>query len=1642
MKREREGGVALAPDQAQIDAWLDDGLALRVDPWVDALRASPDVSAQLSAARALRHLGDERGGDALLLRLARRHPAHAPAQTGLLRAMLANRGAYAYWCAAGARPVPTADAPSWRAERLCLQGLWLAELRDGDAALALQQEALALDANDPWLWVEHSYTLSRLDRPEAALEAGHQALRLHPGYRTALQQVAQMLWQLHRRDEAHALLEPALAETGSGSVAWQLFGMVADEQRHAQALALLDAVERGMPRAGARWAGLIAARRADCLLHLGQLSGAREQAGRVPGPGFYARLAQTLAEPDAVPHRVLLPVAMVKQHWMTCAPATLTALARFWGRDADHLDVAQAICYDGTPAASERAWAVQQGFAVREFKLDWDSTCALLDAGLPFALATQYVGSGHLQAVVGYDRLRRTVLIRDPSLPVHVEYEAEQLFDAQQPSGPRAMLMLPPEAVPRLAGIVLPEAMAWDHAHELQAALQRHDRGAALQALERLRLDDPDGDCLLRSERLLAIYDGDEPRILQATDALLARYPRDGGLLLSRLTSLAEVQGQAAAQAQLRDIVEQGRPDTLMLCRWSAELAQDARCLPQALAVVRRALRQDGSNGRAWSELGDRLWQQGGARAALLPLRWASTLQPTQEWAASAYARGCRVAGDAEQGLAWLRHRVQVWGDRSGAPAITLSEELESLQRGHEADAVLDAALLRRPDDTALRLHMAERHLRAQRLEDGAALLAGCVNAHAPALLRLKALLLEAKGDFEAALAAVREAVSLEPLQLAHHRLLHRLLRRQIGDAAALAQWRLLTDAHPAHVGLQRLLYDALPDQAELVNRQLDLMHAHHPGHAWLQRERAVQASRQGRLDEGVALAEAAAALAPEQAASHSVLAYCHARRDGYAAALPHLQACLRCDAEFDVAMARLLAAPSPQQARAAADFLAGELRRQALLGDGLLTFQAEAGTGWSAEEILALLQSLSAQWPGLWQGPVAAARQLRHLQRTDEALQLLSQACERFPQLPRVHLEHALALQQAHRPEAAKAACSAALALSPGWNQAVRLQVDLLGDHGRDWGEARRVLERALQDRSGWDDADLIGLLGWVHEQAKQDGEALAQARRSLLLNPRAGWVWALARRVCERREALSDFDALIEEVVRSRPGDAEAWAVQAMRGRDDEQALDAAARALALEPRFEAVWEARFERLLRLGRHAEIERALGELPWPAPAPASLRVWAARLQWERGEHAEALVQMRGLREESPRDEELCVRQADWLDAQDDHDGYLAAAQDLMAIAPLDARSHCYLGHALVKAGRSQDALEPLQQALRLAPGYAFAARQLVQAARQANAPELAESALQMLWPHHSDVVTACDGIEMAARAGQQAWAQAWLERLFELDEFETERCRAALAAWHDAGWGDALRAQQRPHVARGGGPVGVALDWLARQERRSFWLAFIQAWRWQAQAQGPHLLRALLRWLKDTDSRFSLHALIRRFEPALRADDDAWGETSYVLASMEEHRAVVNWLRDWRQRERPPLYAMGNLAGSLGVLGRWAELEDVVQTGLQRSPYNEDFRLWELLLLARETDPQALGAALNRCHEWQPDPWMKPTLDALRAYCALARGQAGALAALRRAASVAGPSQAAAVNRELKRLALTRHVAGLRRWLGWLPGF
>ena len=114
-----------------------------------------------------------------------------------------------------------------------------------------------------------------------------------------------------------------------------------------------------LDKAMAKW---LAGTRSDAAYYCGDIDEAVEFARKAGNP-FYEKIAATLLETKGVGRRVVVPVGFVRQHHMTCAPATLSALSRYWSIEADHLALAEAICYDGTPAHSERNWAEMSGFS-------------------------------------------------------------------------------------------------------------------------------------------------------------------------------------------------------------------------------------------------------------------------------------------------------------------------------------------------------------------------------------------------------------------------------------------------------------------------------------------------------------------------------------------------------------------------------------------------------------------------------------------------------------------------------------------------------------------------------------------------------------------------------------------------------------------------------------------------------------------------------------------------------------------------------------------------------------------------------------------------------------------------------------------------------------------------------------------------------------------------------------------------------------------------------------------------------------------------------------------------------------------------------------------------------------------------------
>jgi tetratricopeptide (TPR) repeat protein len=1577
---------------------LDLGFGMEALAHIDALLADPRPLAWVQATRALHQLGDVRGSNAMVLRRSRGRLDDHDVYLACLRVQVGWRPHLGIeWMSRRVFP-PNASAEH-RAEYLACQASIAAMLRDFALAAERIQQALALAPESAWIHVEQAWVLSRDDRSADALAAVERALALRPGYRAALQARVQLLLTLGRRDEAIEILERESSQRTSAALTGQLFALQIDERRHAEAGETLERLAVLSPRADRDQRRWFSARRCDVAMALGRLDEALVHAAALPATyDFYRRLSERLQKrPPGAPRsdRRLLDVPFVAQHWATCAPATLASIAAYWNVNVDHLEISEQICYDGTPAHSQRAWAITQGLHVREFRVDESCAHALIDAGVPFALVTVQPGASHLQAVAGYDRIRGSLLIRDPSLPVYVEYALQPLLESHRAHGPRAMVVLPKSESHRLQDIVLPDAELWDLYDEVQASLARHDRAGASRAFERLHVEDRAGRLSTRARHSLAIYDDDQSAALALADRLLELDPDDVNLQLGRSAALWRAGNRDVHLAWFDQLAARSAVHPLLLIEWAERLAEDHRRLPQAMVLARRAWRKAPLEGRIWGLVAMLRWQADRRDDALPLYRAGSTLQPTAEGAAIAYFRACAMLGRTEEGLAMLRERVRRLGAASGAPAMTLFDRLDVLERVQEGFEVLDQAVTRRPADADLRLFIAEAHLRYGDLPACETHLRAIDQpARAASVMRLRARLAERQLDFDAAWRLAREGCVLDPFDLDLRRLVMKSLAAREGRTAAVAWLQQACDEYPQRRDLQHLLYEWLPDEASAINACLARMAANFPDDPWLMRERAVQAGRQGRLEDAFRFASEALQRNPEDDRSHSTMGFAVLRRDGYAQAEAYFWAALKRNPDNDYAMARLV--DSQHDAGRTVPVLRrilDVLLAAPLTGHGIVEFQRLAAPILDAEELEVALRRFWTERPDVWQTWLALAVQLQRSGGEDRALALLKDGVARFPMLPRMHLELARSLQLAGLRDEARAALAPALQIAPALNPAVRLYVDLVEPQDLAAESAMRVLRRAVVIAP--EDADLRGLLAWLMNRAGDQDGALAVARESVLADPSASWVWNLVHTISRRREAPALFDDLVDLVESSRPGDPWSWLVRARHGQDDLAGLAAAEEALRLDPRLTSAWKARLERLQKLGRHDEVLALVSDLPWPDSAPPELLAYGPRSQWAQGRRADAVSGLSAVLEASPHDFDLWRMLADWQDDCGQHEHYLRAAREMMRIAPNDVLSLAYVGHALLKSGDADSAIEPLQLALRREPGYRFALRQLAEAARKTGRHALFDEMAESAWVAQQDTETARDGVLAACQARAQPRAAQWWRRLIEIDgAVEVKPVEDAAQALVDADWGSEIdRSVPLALVARRCA-TRAGLIWLQRQERRRGGLyCRLKLLRLHWHGANVPLAQTTMKWLVARRELRLLRWYVRYYERLLRTDPTTWGEVSYNLLQFpRQQRAVVRWLRDWRQRSDAPVWALGNLSLSLAALDRWPEAETVAQQVLTRVPDNEDARLWVLSGAAIRNDLQAVQAALERLHEWKPDAWMSYPLELIKAWAACER--------------------------------------------------
>ena len=758
-----------------------------------ALRSLRLPSAMLLAGRLAPALGAARLGDALVFRAARLDPGSPVARYHAARALLSRQGPLVTWLKMQEWGGEVGAAPSKHVQAgwLALRATVAASFRDFRQGEAYLQAAERLVPGLPCVATARAHLLLQDDRRKQALAVLRETLRLRPWSVDSILTAASTLLLLGRVGESCDLLLDAAIDTEDSRVVRELAAHLAEQRRFRECLEWLERYEAVSPLLDR-----------EGRYHLGAMrSRARDQVGapRWSPPGT----AKVAAGRD----RVLLDVPFVAQDRYTCSPATLTELAAFWRRSLDSKQIAESICHLGTPHHRARAWAEQHGWGVQEFRVTWESARALLRRGIPFALATRCGLAGHHQAVVGYDAQRASLLIRCPSRPLLVEMPARWLA-TQAWCGPRGTALVPAAEGTRLAGLELPDAVAYDQLHAIELALSEHRRKDAGAAAATLARRDPRSRLNLWAALELASYDEDHSAAVRTLEALLVAYPGTPALELARLLAVRQIVSPEAYSRMLA-VTCRRHPRDLEL---QSFLALDQSLKPERASQARRTLRPLLRRGH-WPTLTVNLASLANiceAEGALAERRrlieLAARADDLNERPAMAYFECARDSGDLAEAVAFLDARQEAYGRRSGEPAQTLFSALREAGKGDKALGVLAKALVKRKGDFELRLFAARACATAGRLESAKRFLTETRGrTHRGQWLRAAAAVASASGDQADALRLWRELLEFEPAAVDAHQAVAGLLIELGSRAAADAHLRSVRSRFPGHYALCRL---------------------------------------------------------------------------------------------------------------------------------------------------------------------------------------------------------------------------------------------------------------------------------------------------------------------------------------------------------------------------------------------------------------------------------------------------------------------------------------------------------------------------------------------------------------------------------------------------------------------------------------------------------------------------------------------------------------------------------------------------------------------------------------------------------------------------------------------------------------------
>lgn len=1420
----------------------------------------------------------------------------------------------------------------------------LSQLRDFKTADLWHAKAVEVCPEESWVWVSKAYTLEQQDRYEDSLEMAQKGFAFEQSQRTTVSQLAHILSLLERYDEAIEVLNKAANELENFWIVRQLADLQTELGLHKEAQTSFDKMLELSPMREEELEKYLFAGMSDVAYMNGDLSKAIEFAEKSKNP-FHLKIKESLENLKGDENRVHLKLGFIRQHHLTCAPATLSNIARFWQKKAEHLELANEMCYEGTPAYKERIWASQNGWESCEFTANWENTIELINRGVPFTLATIHPGGGHLQAIVGYDERRKTMLVRDPYYQRFDEYLAEELLENQKSSGPRGMALVPAEKSELLQGVNLTESRHYDFLFGVDSALEKHNRDQALQTLEEMEKEFPDHRLTWSARWALAAYDSNTPKLLKAVEALLQKFPDDVNLKMSCLSISQEFTSHTERLKKLEEFATSKKSDPLLWQMFGYELGLNANSHKRAFHWLYKSLRKIPTHGTTIRIMADILWSKREFEDSYKLYWFASCLHDKDEQFSYSYFLAARFLKKEDEAIQYLYDRFERFGHQSNLPIRSLFNALCQLGRTVEAFEVLEKALQKRENDGELKLFAANAKAGFGQKSEAEKLLKEAENQSPRAIwLRNAGIVSELEGDLQKSLDYWKEVVKIEPSAPDAHETIANLLLALEGKASAQTYFRKVSREFPFNRNLQKLRLGFLSENlTEAIAVLRDLVRLN-PADAWSQRELAIWLCRVKKYEKALEAAQTAVQIDPNESVGYSTLGFVFSQMGNKEEAVKSFRKALSLSIDTGFAIFEWIKLCRTNQEKIEVlKFVRRQLSSQVSFGEGVAAYREQARRLLESDVLLNELKKLQTENKNSWFVSSAVVQQLVDMHHLNEALELALQNTERFPLIHQVWFDLSLIYRLQGENEAEINALRQSISINPLWSYGYQRICEALERSGR-FEESEILLREALIRMPN--DHFLHGYLAGILWKLDRKEEALNAARHAVSLQPDYDWAWEMIKTWGLQLNQPDLAAELGRELTVKKPKDANAWLRYAQildTGTFSQKQLDVVEEALKLEPTNEVGLAMKANALSDARRYDEALAICQTKTEDGHQPERLCYVQSGIEANRGNFSKAIETLENLVKSSPDYYPAWERLAlIYRQSENTKEDYLRVTEEMARLAPQDATVFGYLGEAYLQMNQREKAKKAFRQAFTIAPDYGFAGNSLFNLYFEDDDKDNCREVLQLLDTFVKEENTLIRKIAFSAKEGNlEQTKNLWQELCFHEKAYQPQfdyvfkQFKGRDLFKEDFVWqvlhDSSLDATANPLVGyylieRTWNTKGekVCVDLLKHLEpNQKIWIAAV---------------RKFLEILLETSPE-TLRNFINKNYDKLRTPTPTWATTGYCLNSIKRHLEAKDWFSDWEKREDVEAWMLWNYSIVLRRLKNFDEAKVINQNALSVKP-------------------------------------------------------------------------------------------------------